>query len=179
MVKLRSRLKKSTAPLPLSAKFAELVALHQRQALSIAMNHTNNLVDAKAIVLNAYALAFRRLSPHSTEREFARDFYPILIRCCHQYGQGIWSRIGRRKPPQEEWGTVVDESGSDEAIDTLLQQRIFNAVRKLPKIQRSTFVLRFYEDMAISDISKMLDLPQTKTKKKLSHALRKLRDGRV
>lgn len=74
-------------------------------------------------------------------------------------------RRSYRKPPSEHEGvTQIPEIDETWAL-----------IQKLKPIQRTVVVLRFYEDLALTDIAELLDRPESTVRSDLRRALKKLR----
>lgn len=64
-----------------------------------------------------------------------------------------------------------------EASDALLSESLRRHVAELPEWQRAVVVLRFQEDMDLSEIAAMLRIPLNTVKSRLRRALDSLRES--
>jgi RNA polymerase sigma factor (sigma-70 family) len=69
--------------------------------------------------------------------------------------------------------------GAEESIDEPDVDEVWRFVRALPTAQRAVVVLRFYEDLALTDIAGLLGRPVSTVRSDLRRALTKLRGSLV
>jgi RNA polymerase sigma-70 factor (ECF subfamily) len=80
----------------------------------------------------------------------------------------------RRKESRTE--TVAEAGGvaPDPASGILRQQKVLEAMKRLPEDQREVVFLTFYEGLAYKEIARMLEIPEGTVKSRMFHAKRKL-----
>ena len=73
-------------------------------------------------------------------------------------------------------GTLAKLHGACLEAPGLLDKHIRQALDKLPSQQRTVFVLRFYQDMTLKEIGKVMKLSEGTVKSHLFRTIRKLRE---
>ncbi|MER6951252.1 SigE family RNA polymerase sigma factor [Nonomuraea sp. NPDC000554] len=81
-----------------------------------------------------------------------------------------WRRRWRRELPSD---TLPDEPSSDTVSDE--RETLWQAVGRLPARQRAVVVLRFYEDLPVTEVARLLGCEPGTVKSQTSKALAKLR----
>ena len=66
--------------------------------------------------------------------------------------------------------------GSHTRLTAKIQEHIRTALERLPAQQKSVFILRFYQDMPLKEIGKVLKLSEGTVKSHLFRTVRKLRE---
>jgi RNA polymerase sigma factor (sigma-70 family) len=136
----------------------EQVFRDQRVALiRLAYLLTGSRDQAEDIVQTAFAAAHRRWSGLD-------DPLAYLRRVVVNRAQDLHRRRFRRPPPPDVGITQQPE------IDETWAELV-----RLPASQRAVVVLRFYEDLPLTDIARMLDRPEGTVRSDLHRALARLR----
>lgn len=150
--------------------FRAYVAGRSPALLRTAYLLTGNRADAEDLLQTALAktyLAWDRIR----ERE-ALDGY---VRRVMVNTQTSW---WRRRRVDEHSVDVVPERGLDRdtGTDLALHDALWTALATLPKRQRATVVLRYYEDLSEAETAQVLGISVGTVKSTTSRALAKLRD---
>jgi RNA polymerase sigma-70 factor (ECF subfamily) len=173
------------------ARYAELVARHQRRAGRIAYHYLRDAAEADEAVQDAFVKAYSHLPSFREELPFDVWFTRILINGCLDR---IKSRTRRERwlvpmastggagadGAQTEWN-VGDRvaSGGPSPEDSLLsrerRREIGVALSKLPERQRAVFVLSHVEGHTSREVSAMTGLNESTVRVHLFRAIRKLR----
>jgi RNA polymerase sigma-70 factor (ECF subfamily) len=173
------------------ARFAELVARHQRRAGRIAYHYLRDAAEADEAVQDAFVKAYSHLPSFREELPFDVWFTRILI-------NGCLDRI-KARTRRERWllpmsntvaagadGATVERdlservaSGGPSPEDSLLtrerRRQIAEALAKLPERQRSVFVLSHVEGCTSREVSAMTGLNESTVRVHLFRAIRRLR----
>jgi RNA polymerase sigma-70 factor (ECF subfamily) len=173
------------------ARFAELVARHQRRAGRIAYHYLRDAAEADEAVQDAFVKAYSHLPSFREELPFDVWFTRILI-------NGCLDRI-KARTRRERWllpmsgtvaagadGTTVERdlservaSGGPSPEDSLLtrerRRQIAAALAKLPERQRAVFVLSHVEGCTSREVSAMTGLNESTVRVHLFRAIRRLR----
>jgi RNA polymerase sigma-70 factor (sigma-E family) len=129
---------------------------------------TGNRADAEDLLQTALAktyLAWDRIR----DRE-ALDGY--VRRTLVNTQTSFW----RRKKPEALYDEVPDAPGRDTTADSDLHAALWTALSALPKKQRATVVLRYYEDLSEAETAALLGVSVGTVKSTTSRALAKLRE---
>lgn len=95
----------------------------------------------------------------------------IMINACHALGRQRGKVVPIAEPEDVDAGSVSFQGDSGWADQADLQA----ALGKLSEEHRTVVVLRYLEDMSVSEVAELLDVPEGTVKSRLHHALRKLR----
>jgi len=82
----------------------------------------------------------------------------------------------RRKKPEALYDDVPERPDRDQHADSDLHDALWNALARLPRKQRATVVLRYYEDLSEAETASILGVSVGTVKSTTSRALAKLRD---
>ena len=161
--------------------FEELVRRYQGRLFSIAYRMTLNREDALDVTQEALLKAYRKIDRWKPTGSFSSWLIRLAV------NQSV-DHLRRRKRHQHapldvglEEGVVARDStgvlaGPDgRAGVSEIDERVHEAMNVLTKSQRTVFVLRHYEGMALADIAPVLGCSIGSVKVHLFRALRKLR----
>ncbi len=176
---------------PLENKEANLVVLARagdRQALEA-------LVERYYAALRALLLRYGGVRPDEVEDVVQETFLRALAALHRYQDKGhfrtwlyrIAVNLARDKRKRE--GRVVTgvdvaaladvpDFGSDPALTTLgrlEREALAAALDRLPETQREALVLRFYADLPLEDVARVVGCPEGTVKSRIHYALRKLR----
>lgn len=154
--------------------FEELVKRYNGKALRTAYLFTGRRDLAEEVVQETFIQCYRSICGLRTPQTFAAWFYRILI------------RISRRLAAREK-GTLSLEALSEREKESLLAgestptpaeaeevQLVQAALRKLSTPLYTTVVLRYYNDLPIKEIARVLSCREGTVKSRLHNALKQL-----
>ena len=176
------------------ARYAELVARHQRRASRIAYHYLRDAAEADEAVQDAFVKAYQHLASFREELPFDVWFTRILINGCLDRIKARTRRErwllpmsgragGRSSAPSDGAGerdmTERVPAGGLSPEQALLgrerRQEIATALAKLPERQRSVFVLSHVEGRTSREVSALTGLNESTVRVHLFRAIRKLR----
>ncbi|MDO8587732.1 MAG: sigma-70 family RNA polymerase sigma factor [Armatimonadota bacterium] len=155
-----------------SDEFRELVARHQRSALTLAYRMLGNWDDAEDAAQDAFVNAFRSLDGFSEAGHFWPWFRVTVVNCCIR-------RMSHRVPT-EDIDTLLDsaqpfvDSAESEALKRRGAEDVRTAISGLPPEYRSVVVLRYQEGYSTSEIAEALEVSPGAVRVKLHRALKML-----
>lgn len=165
-------------------RFAEIVRKHQRRASRVAFHYLRDAADADEATQDAFVKAFVHIESFRPEHSFEVWFTRILV-------NGCLDRRRARQRRQRWFLPVLDgERGETNVIDQapalsanpeqalLARERraeIAGAVRKLPRQQRTVFLLCAYGGHSTREAAAITDLSESTIRVHLFRAVRKLR----
>ena len=168
---------------PARARFAELVAQHQRRASRIAYQYLRDAAEADEAVQDAFVKVFSHIGSYREAWPFEVWFTRILINGC----------LDRRKARsrRDRWFVagdpqVVDDgrpafgaAGAPDPEARLLARerraRLAAAIDRLDGRQRTVFMLCHYGDCSPREVSAMTGINESTVRVHLFRAARKLR----
>ena len=156
--------------------FDEMVDRYYRYVYRLAYHFTHNPEDAYDICQEVFVKVFKSLGSlrnGSTLRTWLRR---ITVNAC------IDCRRQQSKKPimcdlRDMESTIkADIESPDLPLEAReLRRAISEAVDQLPRRQKQTFVLRYYEDLSLKEVASALECPLGTVKANLFHATQKLR----
>lgn len=149
--------------------FAVLVDKHKAMVYSLVYNFFHSRSIAEDIAQDAYLDLYRNLNRIESDKHLAFWLRQTVTRKCID-----WSRRQkhRRCQPLEE----APEPGVDPQMrDLMLEGALAAKVAALPQKMRLVVVLRFQEDLKLTEIAETLDVPVNTVKTTLRRALDRLR----
>lgn len=145
--------------------FYELVCAEKERLYRIAYAYLKNEADALEALQEATCRAYLKLRKLKEARYFQTWLTRILIHYCIDE-----QKRKRRVLPLYE---LPDTLAHDLALDDKLRLEL--AIDRLPPNYRHIIILKYYEDMTLTDISKLLEKPEGTVKTWLHKALEELR----
>ena len=149
--------------------FRSYVAARSTALLRTAYLLTGNRADAEDLLQTALAKTF--LSWDRIRDREALDGYVRRVMVNAQ--TSFW----RRRRPETPYDEVPDVGSPDRTDQTDLHDALWQALAALPKRQRATVVLRYYEDLNENETAEVLGVSVGTVKSTTSRALAKLRDS--
>jgi RNA polymerase sigma-70 factor (TIGR02954 family) len=145
--------------------FHLLVSAEKMKMYSIAFAYLKNEADALEAIQETVCRAYVQLGKLREPRYFQTWLIRILIRCC------IDEQKRKRKvlPLFELPDTLAVDLSLDEKIELRM------AVDLLPPYLRHIIILKYYEDMTLTEIAGLLEKPEGTVKTWLNRALNELR----
>lgn len=166
--------------------FGALVLRHQSQAILIAQSILRNLELAKDTSQNAFAKAYFGLGRFREDAKFKTWLFKIVINEAkdvyrREKSRGrfkFWSSQETEEHETESILETIPSSGQSprEVFETReARERLERAIDELPKREREVFVLRYLNNLAISEISETLGIAIGTVKAHLAHGTEKLK----
>lgn len=157
--------------------FGELVERYSGKALRTACLITGRRNLAEEVVQEAFIQCYRSIRGLRAPETFAAWFFRVLTRVS-------WRLAARDKGTLslealsngEKESLLVDESMFVLAEAKEIEQLVQAALRKLSVPLRTTVVLRYYNDLSIQEIAKVLGCREGTVKSRLHNALKQLAD---
>lgn len=145
--------------------FFRLVTADRVRLFRIALAYMKNEEDALEAVQEATCRAYAKLVKLKEPALFRTWFVRILINCCIDEQKRKRKLLPARRLP---------ESSTNDALpDDKL--RLDAAIAKLAPHFRHIIILKYYQDMTLTEIAKLLDKPEGTVKTWLNKALKGLR----
>ena len=150
-----------------AAAFEELIKFCQEKLYRIAYSYVNNRDDALDIVSESIYKAYVNLRTLKNPSYFSTWIIRIVI------NQSInFINKNRRVMPKEDVGLNVGKEDSvktDETID------LYAAMDKLDENQKAVVILKYFEDLTITQVAEIMERPVGTVKTYLHGALKNLR----
>ncbi|WP_308168751.1 RNA polymerase sigma factor [Nonomuraea sp. NEAU-A123] len=159
--------------------FAELFGVYRGVVFSTALRLSGRWADAEDLTAETFLRAYRAMAGYERDRIAALQPRAWLLTIL----LNIWRNCARaksRKPPpdlREEPVDTVDprESVEDAAARRETGDELAELLGMLPDEQRAAVVLKHVVDLPVSEIARVLRIPQGTVKSHVSRGLKRLR----
>lgn len=165
--------------------FEELISIHDRRVLSLALRYTGNLEDAKDIYQEVFLRVFRSLDRFNFNSRFSTWLFRITTNVCldHQAHSHRRRHLSLDAPESGEESSAslsralaVKADSEQSALGAELAGYIGSALESLSPQQRIVFTLRHFEGHKLREIADILELSEGTVKKHLFSATHRMRD---
>lgn len=152
--------------------FDELVRRHSVKIHDLCYKILRNYDDARDMAQETFIKAYRKITKFDGRSLFSTWLYRIAVNNCLNY-------LKKQRPTEEIYDEIVS-SGRDDPVERYrskkLREKIYEAVEKLPTVQRAVFTLRTLEDMSYQEVSDILKKPISTVKVNHHLAVKNLRN---
>lgn len=142
--------------------FVELVNRYRPKLWAVCVRITGDAYEAEDALQDALIAAWRGLHGFREEAMFSTWLYRIAANSA--------LAASRRRPDVAEYRAQGINSGQDVAREVVGADRAQRALMTLPKVYRTTFVLRVYGDLTYADIAQHENIPVQTVRSRLSRA---------
>ena len=162
--------------------FRQLVEANKHKVYYLALDLTGNHHDAEDLAQDVFVQAFRMLESYRGEGKFSSWLYRITVNLnLNKKRKKALSAMKLQEDFTTEKsdgasfaGGSIQENPERTTDGSLAQEHINKALQSLSDRERSVFVLRHYQDMALKDIATTLNIAEGTVKGLLFRAIRKL-----
>jgi RNA polymerase sigma-70 factor (ECF subfamily) len=152
--------------------FDELVRRHSVKIHDLCYKILRNYDDARDIAQETFIKSYRKINKFHGRSQFSTWLYRIAVNNCLNY-------LKKQRPTEEIYDEMMSD-GKDDPVQRYknkkLREKIYDAVAKLPTVQRAVFTLRTLEDMSYQDVSEILKKPISTIKVNHHLAVKNLRN---
>ena len=164
------------------AAFENLVDLFQGDIFRMVYYRTLSRMDAEDLTQDIFIQAFKNLSRLKTPDRFRSWLYSIALNRVRDFHRK------RRFMSLFGASTVCDEFDQSDAkvhenpgvLDSIMRRDFWKQIKlflkKLPRMEREVFILRFMDHLGIKEISRVLKKHESTVKTHLYRALEKFRN---
>ncbi len=161
---------------------APLMERHYRRLYRIALSYLRDADDALDAVQEVFVKAFQAAARWDPGTEVGPWLTRIAINhSIDRYRRGK-RRLASETPIEEDAGerdprmSAEDPSPERRLLGREVGERIAAALNGLPERQRAVFVLRHYDEMALEDIARTLEMSLGTVKSSLHRAVHRMRE---
>lgn len=152
--------------------FDELVRRHEVKIHNLCYKILKNYDDAKDMAQETFLKAYRNIMKFDGRSRFSTWLYRIAVNNCINF-------MKKERPTEKIKDEIIDIP-KDDPVDRYkkkqLRDTIFNAIAKLPEVQKSVFTLRALEDLPYQEISSILNKPVNTVKVNYHLAVKNLKN---
>lgn len=148
--------------------YGELIELHKKDLYRIAFMHVKNEDTALDIVSDTIVKGYENIHKLKTPAYFKTWLIRVLLNTVHDYF--------RKNQETTSWD-VLDNIPLENPVHESPEEKmdLYNAIDSLPEKYKSVIVLKYYNELKISEIADILSLPEGTVKANLHHAKQTLR----
>lgn len=154
--------------------FRALVERHRDRAHALALRILRSSADAEEVAQDAFVRAWLALPQFRFEASFGTWLYRIVAR--RAFDRAAVLRGRRTRETDLEAGgqlpAAADPPGAEEGARARKLERL---IADLPETQRAVLTLYYYEDRAVEEVARTLDMNENTVKTHLSRARAALR----
>ncbi|MBT2645113.1 sigma-70 family RNA polymerase sigma factor [Bacillus sp. ISL-41] len=147
--------------------FEELLIIHSERLYRTAFLYAGNREDALDIVQETSCKAFQAIGQLKNEQYFLTWLTRILIHCAYDV-------LKKRKKELPVEKLVELPTNSDSKLAENLD--LMEAITLLKAQHRTAIILFYYHDLAISEIARMMDIPENTVKTYLQRGRKELKN---
>jgi RNA polymerase sigma-70 factor (ECF subfamily) len=153
--------------------FDVIVERHRRPVYQLCYRYVGNHEDASDVAQEVFLRAYRALGGFKGDASLGTWLYRIAVNAC-------LNRIAARPPASEpiESSAGIADRGPDpvsRVLESERSQRVRAAIARLPSKQRTTLILRVYQDLSHQEIASIVGSSVGAVKANFFHALRNLK----
>lgn len=166
-----------TLSLSAAESFEEVMELYMPMVYRIALSRLGNSSDAEDITQEVFLRYFRTGMTYNSEEHRKAWLIRCAVNCAINTAESAWNR-------HRASGDILDNLAEDEPQDPDCEERfekserrlaVLNAVNKLPEKYRTVIHLFYFEDLSVSQISKIIGDGESTIKSRLSRARKMLK----
>lgn len=147
--------------------FVPFIRANKERFYYLAYSYTKNEQDALDIVQDSIQKALQSIYTLKDERQMKSWFYQIVVRTAIDF-----LRKHKRQQIMEDDKLALL---TPHQMDTYENTDLEVALDTLPTVYREVVILRYFEDLKIEDVAKILDTNVSTVKSRLYKALRLLK----
>jgi RNA polymerase sigma-70 factor (ECF subfamily) len=165
--------------------FDFLVQRYMQKAFHIAFGFARDTETAKDLSQDAFLRAYSRIKQFDGRSSFYTWFYRILVNLCLDHarrsGRVVWQSLDDSIDATGGQRQLADSRSQpdQEAIAGEATRRASETLEAMPKKQRTAFVLRNHQGLAIADIAKVMKTTEGTVRVYLHRAVATLRQSLV
>lgn len=160
--------------------FATIIELHQKTIFNLAFR----MLEEKEAALDISQETFIQVYSNLPSFDQSRELGPWLCRIAHNKCLNFLKRRSHRSSPFTVSDAILSMNQSilstaESTTDAIQRKYLIKEIRKevsqLPQIEKSTFIMKYLNEMPLKEISEALSIPVNTIKTHLYRARNKLR----
>ncbi|MFC1569737.1 RNA polymerase sigma factor [bacterium] len=161
--------------------FQELVRNHDRKVLGLAYQMLGNQQDAEDVYQEVFMKVYKNIQKFRFQSAFETWLYRIVVNTAINYRKTRNKHLNNTIIPEDfdedsSWAPLDHNPLPDQiAMNQEIRNQIQTVLDRLTLIQRTVFVLRFYQDFKIKDIAEIISCTEGTVKNTLFRSTIKVR----
>lgn len=156
--------------------FNELVRCYQRRLYVAVYRMVHNASETEDLVQEVFIHAFRGIASFNEKYHFSTWIYRIAMNLSINHLKKHRMRAVPLDELPEKFAQDKKANPAEQASESILKEKVKNALEQLPSEQKAVFVLRTYEEFSYDEIAKALKTSKGTVMSRLSRAREKLKD---
>ncbi|MHC4177613.1 MAG: RNA polymerase sigma factor [Planctomycetota bacterium] len=155
--------------------FDEIVTLHQDRVRRLVYRLLGWSDDVEDVVQDVFVCVLQKLHQFHGNARFSTWLTTIAVNTCRSHQRRRLVRLRNLPRLLERFQGIREANNSAESAENLEEVR--QAVCKLSAKYREPIVLRYFEELSIGEIGKILEISESAVEMRLSRARRQLKAG--
>lgn len=152
--------------------YDELVRRNEVRIHDLCYKMVKNYDDARDMAQETFLKAYRNINKFDGRSKFSTWLYRIAVNNCLNF-------LKRQRPTEEIQENII-EAPKNNPVEIYKRKRakelVYEAVGKLPNVQKTVFTLRAFEDLPYQEISEILKKPLSTVKVNYHLAVKNLKN---
>ena len=148
--------------------FAEIIEQHESMVFGLAYHFFGDRSHAEEVAQDVFLQLYRNLASIQSDAHLLFWLRQVTTRRCIDAAR-------RSKLRAVSLDDAVELRAVEKAPDPLLDRQLRKLIQELPEVQRAVVTLRYQEDLAPSEICRIVGMPVNTVKSHLHRALQALR----
>lgn len=160
-----------------SDAFAELYAATYQRQYHFAYRYLKDEYLAQDALQETYSLALKNLTNLNDPSLIIAWLNQICFRVCynlHRKQQKYDMELTGNEAALEDQPAMQQSSPEDEVVQIDSQQYIMNQILKLPFTESQVIILKYYKNMKLDEIAKLMDISRSSVKRYLDNGRKHL-----
>ncbi|HZK21808.1 MAG TPA: RNA polymerase sigma factor [Oscillospiraceae bacterium] len=154
------------------AALSEVVERYYNDIYKFLVRRTGSPFIAEEVTQNTFLKFISTLENYKEKNKLRGYLFTIAINCSNDYFRSERKAVSLNS--FEDCKANTDVEGEIEEISH--RERVKKALGTLPEWQRDVVILRYYHDMKLKEIAKVLDIPVSTAKTRLHRASKVLKE---
>ena len=150
--------------------FGDLVRRHEKSAWRIAYHYVGNRAESEDLAQEAFLKILDAAESYRPTARFTTYLYRVIANLCIDHHRKRRPVYPGEMPAQESPEQAPDQQIKAEERDRMIRR----ALDDLPARQRMATVLRYYEDLSLSEIAEAMDATYKAVERLLARARKSL-----
>lgn len=165
-----------------TAAFHRLISLHHQRVYKMVFYRVRSTMDAEDLTQEIFLKAYRHLPGLRSPKKFKSWLYSIAINRVRDFiRKKRFRSLFLGKPIDDEFQMPADDhegavNAEERMVKQAFWQKVGNILDKMSKMEREVFMLRFFDQLGIADISAALKKSESTVKTHLYRALKKFKN---
>jgi RNA polymerase sigma-70 factor (ECF subfamily) len=153
-----------------------LVRRHYKMLYSYCLRHIGNSATAEDLTHDTFLKMMQSIVSYNPRGTFRNWLMTICVHICRNYLTAAYYRHEGSVVELETFTLPGEDSPEEQAERNEEKHQIAHYLRILPEPQREAILLRFFDDMKLTDIAEVTDVSLQTVKYRIRQATKKLKE---